>query len=373
MIKNSDPADRQADGRVRPGPTVPGSRRVWVIAIALLALGLVPLLWFAGVVVLWGLGGGDASPSGGPGAAGPAGGAPITQVVFSPDGTLAAFIDVSASSDLTRVKISNAATWRTITTVTDPQGVDAAAISPDDTTLAILDVDGSTYLRDIATGQLTAILPAPGGGGERGQTVAFSPDGKILAVVDASSVIYLWNPAAERVRATFAYPGTRSILGLAFSPDGKTLAIFDNNDHTYVLDTTTGQRVATLTYTYMSGGPSAVAYSPDSTMLATCTGVGVSLWDIATSRKTASWTSPAGCQAAQFSPSGTTLAIGDSNGRVYLRDIAAGRTTTRLTVPGGAQILAVAFSPSGATISAGYLAGDGIGTGARQWAVSHPT
>jgi WD40 repeat protein len=352
----------------KPRPAAARSRRTIVIIVV--ALACVPVLWFVFVLALWTLAGGDAPSPAGPGAAGRAGGAPLTQVVFSSDGTLVAVVDASASSDMTRVTVSAAATGKVITTVADPH-VDAAAISPDDATLAILEVDGTTYLRDITTGQPTAVLPAPGGAAEQGRTVAFRPDGKLLAVADASSGIYLWNPATRHMTASFTYPGTGNILGLTFSPDGKTLAVFDNNNHTYVLAASTGQPIATLTNSYMSGGPNAVAYSPDSTILAICTADGASLWNIATGGKTATWKTSDGCQAAAFSPDGTTLAIGDSNGRISLRDIATGITGSRLTIAGGVQILDLAFS-GGATISAGYLAGDGTTTGIRHWTISPP-
>jgi hypothetical protein len=216
-----------------PRPPATRSRQTVLIAvvIAVAALACVPVLWFVFVLGAWVLGGGGASP---PGAAGTAGGAPLTKVVFSPDETLVAFVDVPAASATTHVTVASAATGKMITTVTDPD-VAAAAISPDDTALAILDIDGTAYLRDISTGQRTAILPGPGGDTGQGQAVAFRADGKLLAVADASSAIDLWNPATGHLTASFTYPGTGNILGLAFSPDGKTLAVFDDNNHTYVL------------------------------------------------------------------------------------------------------------------------------------------
>jgi WD40 repeat protein len=369
-------------GAPPPGGQLPGSagpagavrtagsraRRRVVIAVVLAgALVVVPVLWFVLIIGLWTLGGGDASP---PGAAGPAGGAPLTQVAFSPDGTLAAFVDHPPYSGATKVTVADVATGTVIATVTDPR-VAAVAISPDDKALAILDASGAVSLRDIGTGRQTAGLPALGGSTGQGLAVAFSPDRRVLAVAYASSAIYLWDPAAERVTASFSYSGTGNILGLAFSPDGTTLAAFDDNNHTYVL-AATGHRLATLPSAASSGGPEAVAYSPDSTMLAICTAAGATTWDVAAVRVVTAWQVPGGCQPAAFSPDAAILATGDSDGHIYLHDIATGRTTALLTVPGGAQILQLTFSHAGTTLTAGYLARDDTATGTRHWTISPP-
>jgi hypothetical protein len=156
----------------RPRPPVPDSRRLIAVIIGLVGLvGLVglPVGWFLLVVVLWGLGGGDAPQ---PGTAGPA---PLTgQFVFGPGGNQVAFIDASAP-DLTRVKVTDAITRKTVITVTDPHVVDAAAFSLDGKTLATLDADGRVYLRNAATGQPTGTLTdasSTGPDGKRRQLVA---------------------------------------------------------------------------------------------------------------------------------------------------------------------------------------------------------
>jgi len=105
-----------------------------------------------------------------------------------------------------------------------------------------------------------------------------------------------------------------------------------DNNHTYVLAVATGYPIATLVNAYMSCGPRAVAYSPD----------------------------------------GATLATGDWNGRIDLQDIATGRTNHKLTMPSGVDILSLAFSHGGTTISAGYLAENATTTGIRQWTISPP-
>jgi len=309
---------------------------------------------------------GDGSPPGQ--GTGPAGGFPLSTVVLSPGGKTMAFVDVrSSSSYLTRVRVSDVATGRLITTVTDRRGIDGAALSPGGTILATLNVGGSTDLRDAATGRLIATLADPDHvGGERGQTVAFSPDGKMLAVADVGGGIALWNVASRHLAGSFTYPGSGSgdILGIAFSPDGNTLAIFDDNNHTYLTSVPGGREIAALTDPYMSGGPAAVAFSPDGKSLATGQSDGTTyLWDIATGTRTAVLTDHRGdIEAVAYSPDGRTLATGDGNGHLYLWNTATWHLIDAWTIPRGPAIETLAFSADGTTITAGY--GNGH---ARQW------
>lgn len=73
-----------AGGPPLPRPAAPGARLARATVIVLAALGcvlvFVSVLWVVFVLALWALAGGDASP---PGSAGPARGAPLTQVAVS--------------------------------------------------------------------------------------------------------------------------------------------------------------------------------------------------------------------------------------------------------------------------------------------------
>ena len=77
------------------------------------------------------------------------------------------------------------------TVVDEPGIVWAVAISRNGM-LAIDDANGSTYLRDLATAHQVAALTDPATGGQGVGALAFSADGHTLATGDSDGTTYLW-------------------------------------------------------------------------------------------------------------------------------------------------------------------------------------
>ena len=57
--------------------------------------------------------------------------------------------------------------------------------------------------------------------------------------------------------------------------------------------------------------------------------------------------------AVAYSPDGSTIAVGDDDGNVFLWDPITGETVATFTEPGGNSVSAIAFSPNGAVLAAG--------------------
>ena len=156
--------------------------------------------------------------------------APVTRILFTPDGKEI----ISVSMDKT-VRLWDAATGQSLAVFRPPIGaggeggdLDAAACSPDGTTLAVAGVGlkegGETVFRvfliDLAGGSVKVALR-----GHRGDvaSLAFSHDGKSVAAGCVDNAAYLWDAASGRLLHTLEGHSER-IDDLAFSPDDRLLA-----------------------------------------------------------------------------------------------------------------------------------------------------
>ncbi len=95
----------------------------------------------------------------------------------------------------------------------------------------------------------------------------------------------------------------------------------------------------------------AVVFSPDGQHLAVASGIGIWLYEVATSRELALLPTASSVLSVVFSPEGTLLASGLDNGRVELWEVETGTKVT--TLPGYSRITSVVFSPDGTTLASG--------------------
>ena len=154
-----------------------------------------------------------------------------------------------------------------------------------------------------------------------------------------------WNlPEGARARL-----GKGSINELAYSPDGTLLAIASTIG-VWLYDTNTYQEINLLTE--HTGRVESVAFSPDGTTLASGSSWGsIQLWDVATGTVKQTLTGHTVWSVA-FSPDGTTLASGSADDTIRLWDVDTGTVKQTLTGHTG-WVWSVAFSPDGTTLASG--------------------
>ena len=165
---------------------------------------------------------------------GPDGGG-VGAVAFAPDGTTLA-IGEGGGGWTYLWDPGNPKKDATFRIDSQPAQVNAVAFSPDGATLAAGAINGRTYLRDLATGKLTATLADPASRGVN--SVAFGPAGT-LAVGDQNGSTYLWDAATGKLLATLADPASQGAVSVAFNSGLRTLAVGDQNGSVYLWRITT--------------------------------------------------------------------------------------------------------------------------------------
>ncbi len=195
-------------------------------------------------------------------------------------------------------------------------------------------------------------------------SLAWSADSTLLASgASDDNEIRIWNVSTGTViRRLSGHTGW--IRSLAFAPNGTLLASGSTDQTVRIWDAATGQLLVTLRgHTGFIGG---VAFSPDSTTLASASRDGSArLWDVASGKEISGFSFRTALDPATnlrywatgitFSPDGKMLAVGSTEGVVYLVDAKSGQIIHQLRGhTNWIVIRGLAFSPDGKTL---YSAG----------------
>jgi WD40 repeat protein len=252
-------------------------------------------------------------------------------------------------------------------------------------------------LRDLSTQKEIARLPHSADP----VSLAFSPDAKAMATLAYDGTVRVWDlesqqvvtqfltaqvdvmparlSAAATLTATSAADATggerysegqqaRTILTqsstsiftdhygcVLFSPDGRWLAVGEAKPQIRLVDRTTG-RERIIPASLPADGVSALAFSPDSRLLAAGCGAGdndIHLWDLAAGTEAVRFAGHSGwILDLAFSPDGQTLASASTDQTLRLWDV--GRQAERRRFQGNAdEVWALSWSPDGHTLVTG--------------------
>ena len=227
----------------------------------------------------------------------------------------------------------------------------AVAFSPEGKTLAVARKIG-VWLYDVETSRLLALLPAE----KLITSMSFSPDGTALACSEQNyfgDQIKLWDVATGALNKTISV-GNYWIQSVAFSPDGTLLAAGSIDNDIILLDTLTGNRVATYEGKRTNGGlndPFSLSFSPDGKLLALVSQTTtVKLWDVTTHTQIATLEGHTYQIASiAFSPDGAILASGSWDRTINLWDVMTHQNIA--TLEGHTdRVNSVTFSSDGTTL-----------------------
>jgi len=218
--------------------------------------------------------------------------------------------------------------------------------APDDEHVA--SVYGAIW--NIASGEKVQSLNA------RDFHVTFSPDGVWMALAGYNAPIELWDVETWQVVRTLA-GHTDRVFGIAFSPDsillasGSGMGPSDVSDFTVRLWDVAGGRERHVLQGHR-GDVHAVAFSPDGALLASASiDYTVRLWDVQSGEVVHTLNHRDGLWDVAFSPDGKLLASAGVEHQVRLWDVASGRLLRSLRHDD--EVMAVAFSPDGTLLASG--------------------
>ena len=230
--------------------------------------------------------------------------------------------------------------------------------SPDNSTIAGYDEDGTVLLLDAATGQQKTAIS---GHTNRVSSIAFSPGGNIIASGKGDQVL-LWDVNTAELTESLNTAGL-NIISVGFSPNGSTLATGHDGNTILLWDMETRQQKlkieVPLLDTDIKTWIREVIFSPDGNLLASSGGYNdysVYLWDVNTGLlkvKLEGHTDTV--DSIAFSPNGRMLAScceGFGDNSIKLWHVVTGQLIATLEGHTGG-VFSVAFSPDGKTLASG--------------------
>ena len=226
------------------------------------------------------------------------------------------------------------------------------AWSPDSSILSSAGDDGTIILWDV--GKNTQIgEPIQAGNGKTVYSVSFSSDGKILASGSADGILAFWDVTTRALLAEHKHHND-AVSGVVFSLVAGELIVGSGSiDNTMLLHRLTAAQSLSELISAPSRGQilSLANLTGQKPLVAEKNGGQVRVWDLSQDSNQPAASLPAATSAsAAFSPDGSMLALGGSDGVIQVFDWASGNQSAPLS-DGNQEVLALVFSPDGQEIT----------------------
>ncbi|MBV6438122.1 MAG: WD40 repeat domain-containing protein [Phototrophicaceae bacterium] len=273
---------------------------------------------------------------------------PLLNMAFNADGSLL------ASVSRERVTLYDVRTLQEIGRIAYVPAIAAIALSPDGMLLAAGEPSGHIRLYDTLTGKESANFAL---GLPPLRDLAFSADGSTVLAATADSRL-----GVRRVDGTTSsveYDAGQSITALAVHPVNPVINAALADGSLYWWDAVSGSQTGAVNT--HPAPVTAVAFSPDGQWMASADASGaVFVWSV----ETGEWDhllegADAGIVSIAFSADGRRLATGQQNGFVRIWRIGQGEAPElTLEPPDGRVVGAVAWSPDGSVLAVGLSDGE---------------
>ena len=232
----------------------------------------------------------------------------LNSVDFSTDGAL--FATAAEDAHINIWQVSDGSLLRTIES--DMGGITNVDLSPSGTVLAGGTWDGKAGIWQLSNGNL---LRTQSGDEYSLRDVAFSPDGKLLAGSSESGAIFIWQMSDGALLKTLKGHSAK-VHRIDFSPDGTLIASASDDHNVGLWQVSDGQLLGTLAGHIDS--VSDVAFSADGSLLASSSWDGtLRLWQVSDGLLLRTIETGESVVSVVFSPDGTLLVSAGSDGSVW--------------------------------------------------------
>ena len=220
------------------------------------------------------------------------------------------------------------------------------AYSPDGKTVASGSIDGRAVVLDAKTGQIIHVLSGTKVGSVR--SLAFSPDSTTLATANGNGSVGLWNVSSGTERIYFS-AHTGPVRSLAFSPDGQFIATGGEDNAARIFDI---KGLKIMVFKGHTKTIHTVAFSRDGLSLATGSTDGtVRLWDVKTGQeKMQLRVSDDVVSNVVFSSDDKSLLTGGKDG-THVWNISSLQEQARFEDFSNSQVTSLAFGSDGRTLA----------------------